>query len=186
MSARRDHLTRFQPKYPPELRARIRAEVAAGRSVRAIARETGVPQGTIYDWVRGRGRKRRTGPTAAGAAAAPRRRARDLVAGLRRSALDGLELADAQIALLRVELAQAPPHGADPERCMRLFAAYTAHVVKLTASVERTERLLAERARKQKKPDGHEQPRSLDEVRQEFARRLQAIYGTRDPPRFCE
>lgn len=174
MSAPRDHLSRFQPKWPPELRERIRAAIEAGRSPCAVAHETGVPEGTIYYWIRAHGwrtpQAQAGAPTQAGPPAMPaRRRAvpRDPLVRLHRSALDALALADAQIALL-----QAEPAGGDPERRLRLFAAYTAHVAKLTATVEKIERLRAERAGNEKKRHDAVPARSLDDVRKDFARRF--------------
>jgi hypothetical protein len=163
---------KFADKWPDETRERVRQLLAAGWSLSAVSRETGVPRQTIRAWID------RFGwhvpqPAAPGRAERPRLSIRSPVRRLSALVRDGLALADEQVAQIRTSLAEGSGTPEARERCARVFASLTANARQLAGLAVQLEDELEQRARRKRARKNEQAPaRSLDEVRQDFARRL--------------
>jgi hypothetical protein len=189
-----------------EQRAAIRRDYAdASMAVPALLKRHDISQSTLYHLRRTEGWPLRQPETAQAMSRAhgerrlvasdasrfdPKgRRWHDgVILARRRAVLATLvEIAGREIEEVRAELKQGDLDPSERERRARVLASLTRtfrDAARLSAEVaEDAERFAA---RKAQRNDAQPVTRSLDEARQEFARRLQAIFGTRDPPRFSE
>lgn len=178
----RDERKRLARKWPQELRDEAREQFKAGGRIAEIAKGLAVPQRTVDHWLADL--KPTPVPEPPGAKPAALRRAgrpRDGVKHLRVLVRDGLELAEFLAVELRRELVNTRRTAAARERSARLFAVLTTNARQLARVAIDLDQITRERALEKRATSDEQDPaRSLADIREEFARRLQAIYGGRD------